>query len=73
MADDIQGRIALDEIVESASAGVLRALAARDVVAQEFTRRNGFSVRFVIEAGGFPGPIDQFRGGRQGVLQDASE
>ena len=50
-------RISIDDVVESASAGVLRALGARDIAAKDFARDNGFSVRFIIEAGGFP--IDQ--------------
>lgn len=58
-----QARIAVDDIVESASSGVLRALEARKVVAPEFTKDNGFFVQLIIWAGGWPGPIDRQGGG----------
>ena len=60
-------RIAVDEIVELAAAGVLRALDARSaalsgknarVVEMGDLVKSGFFVDIVIRAGGFPGPID---------------
>jgi hypothetical protein len=45
-------RIAIDDIVESVSEGVLRALEARQISGREFTRENGFFVKFDITAGG---------------------
>ena len=63
MADEQQARIAIDDVVEAATTGVLRALEARSIAASDFTRDNGFSVRLNIEAGGFPtGPREQFGG-----------
>jgi hypothetical protein len=48
-------RIAIDDIVESASAGVLRALEARDIASREFTQTNGFAASIHIFVGGWPG------------------
>jgi hypothetical protein len=57
-------KIAIDEVVESAAAGVLRALDARsaaskgrDVGAPELVK-SGFIVDIIIRAGGYPGPIN---------------
>jgi hypothetical protein len=60
MADN---RIAIDDIVEAATSGVLRALEARDIKGHEFARQNGFFVKFDITAGGYPFPIEKFGGG----------
>jgi hypothetical protein len=66
MADEQQARIAIDDVVEAASTGVLRALEARKITVSDFTRDNGFSVKINIEAGGFPiGPVEQLGGGIQ--------
>ena len=51
-------RIAIDDIVEAATVGVLRALESRKVSGPVFTKDNGFFVRFIVTAGGYPGPID---------------
>lgn len=57
-------KIAIDEVVESAAAGVLRALDARSA-ARKGTEasvpelvKSGFIVDVIIRAGGFPGPIN---------------
>jgi hypothetical protein len=55
-------RIAIDDIVSSVSEGVLRALEARSISGQEFTRQNGFFVKFDITAGG-PFNPELLRGG----------
>jgi hypothetical protein len=63
---DAQARIAIDDVVESASAGVLRALEARRISPSDFARDNGFSVRIAIEAGGWPiRPFEQSAVGAQ--------
>jgi len=62
-----QGRIAIDDIVEAASIGVLRALESRKISGREFTTQNGFFVRFDITAGGWPFPIEKVGGG--GIAQ----
>jgi hypothetical protein len=52
-------KIAVDEVVEAAAAGVLRALDARGaakVAAPELVK-SGFNVDIIIRAGGFPGPL----------------
>jgi hypothetical protein len=57
-------KIGIDEVVESAAAGVLRALNARGSAskAREFSVpelvKSGFIVDVIIRAGGFPGPIN---------------
>jgi len=53
-----QQRIAIDDIVEAATVGVLRALESRKISGEAFTQENGFFVRFAVYAGGFPGPIE---------------
>ena len=58
-----QARIAIDDIVEATSSGVLRALEARKIVGPEFAKQNGFFVKIDITCGGFPGPIDRQGGG----------
>jgi hypothetical protein len=63
MADTTKGRIAVDDIVEAATAGVLRALDAREINGREFAAKNGFFVKFDITAGGWPGPVEPFGGG----------
>ena len=61
-----QARIAIDDLVEATSSGVLRALEARKIVGPEFANKNGFFVKIDITAGGFPGPIDR-QGGAFGL------
>ena len=63
MAEARQGRIAIDDIVEAASLGVLRALESRKIAGREFTQKNGFFVKFDLTCGGFPFPVDRFGGG----------
>ena len=70
MAD---GRIAIDDIVEAATDGVLRALEARKISAPEFTNRAGFFVKFDLTAGGFPGPIDIGGGFGGGGIRGAGQ
>lgn len=62
MSSDDQTRIAIDDVVEAATTGVLRALEARSISGREFARDNGFFVKFDITAGGFPGPIEKLAG-----------
>jgi hypothetical protein len=49
-------RIAIDDIIEAATNGVLRALEARNLTAAEFTRDNGFFVDVHVRAGAWPDP-----------------
>jgi hypothetical protein len=42
MPDGELARIAIDDVVQSATDGVLRALEARKIAATDFTRDNGF-------------------------------
>ncbi len=63
MPDARQGRIAIDDIVEATSLGVLRALESRKIAGRDFTQKNGFFVKFDLTVGGFPFPIDRFGGG----------
>jgi hypothetical protein len=58
-----QARIAIDDVVASATEGVLRALEARKISGREFTRENGFFVKFDITAGGYPLPIENIGSG----------
>jgi len=58
MAEAQQGRIAIDDVVEAASVGVLRALESRKIAGSDFTRQNGFFVKFDLTCGGYPFPID---------------
>lgn len=55
-------KIGVDDIVEAAAAGVLRAMDSRRVSAEKVSAErlvaSGFNVRFEIWAGGFPGPVD---------------
>ena len=48
------GKVAIDDIVEAATNGVLRALEARNVSAADFTRDNGFFVDVHVRAGVWP-------------------
>jgi hypothetical protein len=57
MSNDEIARIAIDDVVEAATAGVLRALEARNITASDFTRDNGFYVDVHVTAGAWPGPI----------------
>lgn len=54
-------KIGIDEVVESAAAGVLRALDARGAASKSVGLpelvKSGFIVDIIIRAGGFPGPI----------------
>lgn len=64
-------KIAIDEVVESAAVGVLRALDARSAarklpqVGVDDLVKSGFIVDIIIRAGGFPGPINNLPGLRQ--------
>lgn len=57
-------KIAIDEVVEAAAAGVLRALDARSAARKlpeagvHELVKSGFIVDIIIRAGGFPGPIN---------------
>jgi hypothetical protein len=60
--------VSVEDVVEAAATGVLRALDARKNAAErspvESTGtaelvRSGFSISVVIRAGGFPGPLEQ--------------
>jgi hypothetical protein len=59
MANEELSRVGIDQIVEAASTGVLRALEARKIDSPTFTRTNGFFVNVHIVAGGYPGPIEK--------------
>ena len=60
MANGEVRKIAIDDVVESAAAGVLRALDARKDQSYFLHEliRSGFFVDFIIRAGGRVGPID---------------
>jgi hypothetical protein len=62
-------KIAIDDVVEAASLGVLRALESRKIAGREFTQQNGFFVKFDLTAGGYPYPIDRVGGvlGQRGM------
>jgi len=69
MANEIR-KIAIDDLVESAATGVLRALDARAAAGGGLEKigirdlvASGFFVDFLIRAGGKPGPIDIVGGG----------
>jgi len=64
-----QSRIAIDDVVEAASLGVLRALESRKIAGREFTQQNGFFVKFDLTAGGWPYQIDRVGGvlGQRGM------
>ena len=69
-----QGRIAIDDVEEAASVGVLRALESRKISGTDFTRQNGFFVKFDLTCGGYPFPIDVFGGGiAQRALEERSQ
>lgn len=51
MADDIAAKIGIDDLVEAAANGALRALKVRDIAAAELVR-SGFTVNIGIIAGG---------------------
>jgi hypothetical protein len=66
-------KISIDEVVESAAAGVLRALDARAAAGetrQKLETRelvaSGFFVDFIIRCGGRVGPIDVLGAGKLG-------
>jgi hypothetical protein len=74
MTEPQGSRITIDDLVESATQGVLRALEARSISGQDFIRQNGFHVKFEITAGGFPGPIESLgRGSVQLPAGNVSE
>lgn len=57
-------KIAIDDVVEAAAAGALRALdarssasKAREIGINELVK-SGFIVDIIIRAGGFPGPVN---------------
>lgn len=54
MSNGDTGKIAIDDIIEAATNGVLRALEARDVSAADFTKDNGFFVDVHVRAGVWP-------------------
>jgi hypothetical protein len=64
-----EGRIAIDDIVEAATDGVLRALEARKISGAEFTKSSGFFVKIDLTAGGWPLPPIDIGGLRGGGLQ----
>jgi hypothetical protein len=65
MAEINRSRIAIDDVVEAASAGVFRALEAHSISGKEFAKNNGFYVNFVVTAGGYPGPLlEKLAGGK---------
>ncbi len=66
-----EGQIAVDEVFEAATMGVLRALESRDIAGREFTRENGFYVRIDLTAGGWP--IALQRAGLQGLSMENIE
>lgn len=71
MTEGSRSRIAIDDVVESASVGVLRALEAHSISGKEFAKDNGFFVNINVTAGGYPGPLlDKLAGGKG--LGDAS-
>jgi hypothetical protein len=57
MSNDEIARIAIDDVVEAATTGVLRALEARNMTASDFTRDNGLFVKVDVTCGAWPGPI----------------
>jgi hypothetical protein len=57
MSNDEIARVAIDDVVEAATAGVLRALEARNMTASDFTRDYGFFVKVDVTCGAWPGPI----------------
>ncbi len=57
MASDAN-RVGIDDVVAAATEGVLRAFAARDIDAPEFTSRGGFFVKVDVTAGAWPGPVE---------------
>jgi hypothetical protein len=59
MANEDLQRVGIDQIMEAASSGVLRALEARQIDSPTFTRANGFFVNIQIVAGGYPGPVEK--------------
>jgi hypothetical protein len=58
MPSDERGRIALDDLMEAATAGVLRALEARNVSARDFSRENGLFIKVEVTAGAWPDPTE---------------
>jgi len=62
MPDEQLQKIAVDDIVEAATNGVLRAMEARNISALEFTSKNGFHVKIDITAGGYPDPTLRMSG-----------
>ena len=68
-----ESRIAIDDIVEAATDGVLRAMEARKINAPEFASKAGFFVKFDLTCGGFPGPIDIGGGFGGGGIRGAGQ
>jgi hypothetical protein len=65
-------KIAIDDIVESAASGVLRALEARAAGKPAATSdlvKSGFNVNILIRCGGYPGPIEILGEQQQGGLR----
>jgi hypothetical protein len=54
MSEGDTRRIAIDDVVEAATNGVLRALEARNLPASQFTKDNGFFIDFHVRAGAWP-------------------
>ena len=62
MAEAASRKIAIDDVLETAASGVLRALDARgkggvDLNARDLVK-SGFFIDLIIRCGGYPGPID---------------
>jgi len=58
-------KIGVDDIVAAAATGVLRAMDSRSTAEKLSVERlvaSGFTIRFDIWAGGFPGPIQNLPG-----------
>ena len=56
MTNEDYARLSIDNVVEAAAAGALRALEARNIAAADFTRDNGFYVDFQVRCGAWPEP-----------------
>lgn len=61
MAATVEHKVSVDDIIESASHGVLRALEARRIGAANLTFKDfvssGYQVELIIRVGGRPGPL----------------
>lgn len=60
--------VAIDSLVEAATAGVLRALEARNITAREFTRDNGLFVKIEVTAGAWPEEPPESSEGSEGPV-----